>query len=54
MSGNFGGRISFSGNAVNWKIGPEFRYQILSTYNNIYPIKEHFMSYGVHVGVSKK
>lgn len=54
LSGNLGSMVSFSGNTVNWKIGPNFRYQILSTYNNVYPVKEHFMSYGIHVGVSKK
>lgn len=54
VSGNFGTMVSFSGNTVNWKIGPNFRYQILSTYNNVYPVKEHFLSYGIQVGVSKK
>lgn len=54
LSGNIGSVITFTSNNVNWKIGPNFRYQVLSTYNNIYPVKEHFVNYGIHVGVSKK
>lgn len=54
VSGNIGSVITFSSNTVKWKIGPNFRYQVLSTYNNIYPVKEHFVNYGLHIGVSKK
>lgn len=54
FSGNIGSIVTFSSNSVNWKIGPNLRYQVLSTYNNIYPVKEHFVNYGIHVGVSKK
>lgn len=54
LSGNIGGMLHFTGQTTNWKVGPNFRYQILSTYNDIYPVKEHFINYGIQVGVSKK
>lgn len=54
LSGNIGGFVHLSSNTANWKIGPNFRYQILSTYNDIYPVKEHFINYGIQLGVSRK
>lgn len=54
LSGNIGSVVTFSSSNVNWRIGPNLRYQILSTYNDIYPVKEHFVNYGVHIGISKK
>lgn len=54
LSGNIGSVISFHGAGANWHIGPSVRYQILSTYHNIYPVKEHLVNYGIRLGVSKK
>ena len=54
LSGNFGSMISFEGAGVNWHIGPNVRYQILSTYHSIYPIKEHLINYGLKIGISKR
>lgn len=54
MSGNVGTVISFESDHAEWKVGPNVRYQILSTYSNIYPVREHFISYGIQVGVRKK
>lgn len=54
LNGNFGSSISFNSNKINWKIGPTFRYQILSTYSNVYNAKEHLYNYGIHIGLSKK
>jgi hypothetical protein len=34
-----------------WQIGPQFRYQLLSTFNNSYPIKEHLLDYGIKIGL---
>lgn len=45
--------ISYKVGGVRWQVGPQFRYQMLSTYNDRYPIKEYLMEYGVKVGVSK-
>jgi hypothetical protein len=49
----FGSYINFSGKKIKWHIGPDFRYQLLSTYKNIYPSKEHFIDYGIRIGISK-
>lgn len=54
LSGNIGGMVHFSSNTTNWRIGPNFRYQVLSTYTDIYPVREHFINYGIQVGVSRK
>ena len=53
LGGNFGSFISFSSNNIRWHIGPNIRYQFLSSYKNIYTIKEHFLDYGIRIGISK-
>ena len=39
---------------IRWQIGPEFRYQLLSTYNNQYPIRENLKGYGFKIGFTKE
>lgn len=53
LSGNFGSYVSFSSNKLKWRVGPSVRYQVLSTYQNIYPLKEHLIDYGIRIGISK-
>jgi hypothetical protein len=53
MSTNFTTYVSFESNTLNWQIGPQVRYQLLSTYSNRYPIKEHLVNYGIRLGISK-
>jgi hypothetical protein len=38
---------------LRWQIGPEFRYQMLSTYNSQYSIREHLKGYGLKFGIVK-
>jgi hypothetical protein len=38
---------------IRWQIGPEFRYQLLSTYNGSYPIHENLKGYGIKIGITK-
>ena len=45
--------LSYKTRGVTWQIGPEFRYQLLSTYNGQYPIQEHLKSYGLKIGIIK-
>jgi hypothetical protein len=45
--------VSFTSNSLRWQIGPQVRYQLLSTYTNQYPVKEHLINYGIRVGISK-
>jgi ABC-type proline/glycine betaine transport system substrate-binding protein len=53
LSGNFGSYVTFSSNKLKWRVGPSVRYQVLSTYQNIYPVKEHLIDYGIRIGISK-
>lgn len=50
---NFGTYVSFKSSTFKWQIGPQVRYQMLSSYLNTYPVKEHLVNYGVRVGISK-
>ncbi|MEO5782457.1 MAG: hypothetical protein ABIQ07_04250 [Ginsengibacter sp.] len=45
--------ITFSSNSYNWQIGPQVRYQLLSTYSNRYQNNEHLVNYGIRIGISK-
>ena len=45
--------ISYTKAGVRWQVGPQFRYQLFSSYANEYPIKEYLMEYGIKIGVSK-
>jgi len=39
---------------IDWRIGPQFRYQLLSSFNNTYPIKENLFDFGIKLGVMLK
>ncbi len=39
---------------IRWQVGPEFRYQLLSTYSNQYPINENLKGFGLKFGVVKE
>ena len=52
-SSNFGAFISFSSAKLKWQIGPNVRYQWLSTYQKDYSVKEHLVDYGIRIGISK-
>ncbi|HWK05380.1 MAG TPA: outer membrane beta-barrel protein [Puia sp.] len=41
-------------NGIRWQIGPEFRYQLLSTYSNQYPIHENLKGYGFKIGFTRE
>lgn len=45
--------ISYKAGGVRWQLGPQFRYQLMSSYNDRYPIKEYLKEYGVKLGLSK-
>lgn len=53
MNTSFTTYVSFSSNSLNWQIGPQVRYQLLSTYSNRYQNKEHLVNYGFRIGISK-
>lgn len=53
ISGYMGVNFSFKSMSLRWKIGPSVSYQFLSTYKDIYPVKEHLIDYGIRIGISK-
>ena len=44
--------ITYKTKGLKWSIGPQIRYQHYPTYNDVYPIKEHRLDYGIKLGVS--
>lgn len=53
LGANFGSIVSFKSKKITWHIGPSVRYQVLSSYKNSYPVKEHLIDYGLRIGISK-
>lgn len=53
MNANLTPYVTFNSNSFNWQIGPQVRYQFLSTYSNLYQVKEHLVNYGIRIGISK-
>jgi hypothetical protein len=53
VSSNFGAFVTFSSLKFKWQIGPNVRYQWLSTYQKDYTVKEHLIDYGIRIGISK-
>jgi len=45
--------ISYKAAGLRWQVGPQFRYQLLSSYSSKYPISEFLMEYGVKFGITK-
>ncbi len=45
--------FSYNHNGVKWQVGPQFRYQLFSSYDKSYPIKEYLMQYGIKIGITK-
>lgn len=44
--------VSYSTGKLNWQIGPQIRYQLLSSYVDTYPVKENLFNYGFKIGAS--
>jgi hypothetical protein len=42
--------LSYTVGTVQWQIGPQFRYQQLSSFKQQYPIKEYLLDYGIKIG----
>ncbi|MDI3318512.1 hypothetical protein [Pinibacter soli] len=46
--------ISYTGaNGLKFQMGPQFRYQLKSTYSDKYPIHEYLMEYSIKFGIIK-
>jgi hypothetical protein len=46
--------VGYSTGKVNWQVGPQVRYQLLSSFISKYPIKENLFDFGLRVGLSMK
>lgn len=44
--------VSYSTGKLNWQIGPQIRFQLLSSYVDTYPVKENLFNYGFKIGAS--
>lgn len=44
--------VNYTSGKTNWQIGPQVRYQVLSSFQNKYPVKENLFDFGLKVGVS--
>jgi hypothetical protein len=36
---------------LNWRVGPQVRYQLMSSFSKDYPIKEHLFDFGLKLGI---
>jgi hypothetical protein len=45
--------INFEHKGYRWSVAPQFRYQLLSSFKDKYPIKENLMDMGIKVGIIK-
>jgi hypothetical protein len=45
--------ISYDMGSFKWQIGPQLRYQLMSSYRSEYPIKEHMVDVGFKIGITK-
>lgn len=41
-----------SRSGVKWQVGPQVRYQVLSSFQNRYPVKENLFDFGMKIGVT--
>ena len=53
VSGALEAFVSYQAGPIRWQIGPEFRYQLFSTYSSGYPINENLKGYGIKIGITK-
>jgi hypothetical protein len=44
--------VSYSTGKIKWQVGPQVRYQLLSSFVTEYPVKENLFDFGLKVGIS--
>lgn len=51
---NFEAFISYeSPSGLKWQLGPQFRYQVFSSFSNKYPIREYITEFGIKLGITR-
>jgi hypothetical protein len=43
--------INFKADKLQWQVGPQVRYQMLSSFKQQYPVRENIFDFGIKVGV---
>ena len=43
--------VAYSTGKLNWQVGPQVRYQLLSSFVDKYPVKENLFDFGLKVGI---
>lgn len=51
VTGQFETFVGFQTGKTRWTLGPQARYQILSSYEKAYPVQEHLFDIGIKLGV---
>ena len=46
--------VNYTSGKVKWQVGPQVRYQLLSSFQSKYPFKENLYNYGMKVGIMLK
>jgi len=44
--------VAYSTGHLKWQVGPQVRYQLLSSYVKKYPVKENLFDFGLKVGIA--
>ena len=52
ISAGFETFVSYSTGKMKWQVGPQVRYQLLSSFVEKYPVKENLFDFGLKVGIS--
>jgi hypothetical protein len=52
MNTSFETFVNYSTGKLQWQVGPQVRYQMLSSFASKYPVKENLFDFGLKVGVS--
>lgn len=53
LNASFEASVNFVKGNYTWSIGPQYRYQLLSSFKDKYPIRENLMDFGIKLGVVK-
>lgn len=53
INSSFEANLNFEKGDIKWSVGPQFRYQLFSSFKDKYPISENLMDFGIKVGVIK-
>ena len=51
LNGQVESFIGFQNGKTRWTLGPQARYQILSSYEKAYPVREHLFDVGIKLGI---